>query len=564
MSNREPLSPALVQTLLEFGPEAPPREAKLACLAQLGAESPDLLEQAHVLMLDKLGASQEALKVARAGVRQAGEMIDRLSAPPHFPAIFLQFIQLGPGRNRALVLLGNSQRVVEISPELDLRQLRRGDQVLLTREQNAVLARAPKGGRPLGEMARFVRALPDGRVLLKHLDNELLLERSGSLEDVTLAEGDMVRFDRGASLAFERIEARAGHKYFLEQIPQLDPARVGGQEQNLKALLSAVTAALANPDLASRYEVTGRNTICLTGPPGCGKTLMAKVAASEVARRSGQQCRFADVKPSEWESPWVGETQRNIREFFHALNEAAKNGFAVAFFDEVEAVGRHRGSPVGRHADNFLACFLTEINGFKDRANVCIISATNRPDLLDTALLDRLSDIHLHVPRPDLRGARAIFNIHLGAHLPFSPNSEMAAQTRHEVVENAVSRLFSPNAENKICRLLFRDGKQRVISARELVSGRLIEQVCRAARRSAFVRDLERGEPGIQLQDMAQAIEDALKRLRQTLTPQNARSYLDDLPQDIDVVSVEPIEPQVSGAHRFTTLEIPALSWPQH
>jgi len=275
-------------------------------------------------------------------------------------------------------------------------------------------------------------------------------------------------------------------------------------------------------------------------------SLLVRIAASEVTRLSGRRCRFAVVKPAEWESPWVGETQRNIRECFKGLREAAADGCAILFLDEIEAVGRTRGSVVGHHSDKFLAAFLAELDGFEGRGNVAIVAATNRKDLLDPALLERLSDTEIHVRRPDRRGARAIFRIHLPESLPFAANA-----TRDEIVDAAVARFYSPNASNELAVLRFRDGKARTVLAHELGSGRTYEQICRAARRAAFLRDVRSGERGLSLADVEDAIALAFERLATTLTPHNARAYLSDLPQDVDVVSAEPIVRRVGRPHRY-------------
>jgi SpoVK/Ycf46/Vps4 family AAA+-type ATPase len=289
----------------------------------------------------------------------------------------------------------------------------------------------------------------------------------------------------------------------------------------------------------------------MEGAPGCGKTLMARVGVAEVSRISGKQSRFGVVKPGEWEDPFVGVTQANIRGAFRALREAADDtGFAVLFLDEIESVGRIRGSAVGHHSDKFLAALLAELDGFADRSDVAVIAATNRKGLCDPALLERF-DTHIHVGRPDMRGAREILDIHLHGSAPYSPNGDAAPATRQEMIEHAISRLFSPNAENEICVIRFRDGKSRTVTARELVSGRLIQQICQAAQKSAFLRDVTCGEPGLRLEDMEEAVSGALERLSTTLDRQNAHHYLADLPQDVDVVAVEPVVRRTRQRHRF-------------
>ena len=331
---------------------------------------------------------------------------------------------------------------------------------------------------------------------------------------------------------------------------------MGGQEQALDRLLGALTASLVSPEAARLFLVGDRHSILMWGPPGCGKTLMARVAAAEVSRLSGKRCRFGVVKPGEWEDPFVGVTQQNIRNTFRALKEAAQEGPAVLFLDEIEAVGRIRGEAVGHHSDKFLDALLAELDGFEDRTNVAIVAATNRKDLLDPALLGRLSDAEVQVGRPDLRGAEAILDIHLPAGVPVSPNGKAAGATRAELIGAAAGRLYGPNAGNELCRLRFRDGRTRTVCACELASGRMLEQVCRDARFRAFQRYVRGGERGVCMEDMDCAVSAAIERLSSALSVRNARAYLADLPQDVDIVAVEPVVRKVSRPHHYLNLEV--------
>ncbi len=423
--------------------------------------------------------------------------------------------------------------------------------MFLNESLTAVVAKAFNQFPQVGETATFSRRTGDGRLVVRCRDDELVLDAAGPLVDAELKEGDSLRIDRAAWMAYEKLERTAGRRYLMEDVPTVRAEQVGGQQANLDALLAALTTTLVAPEKAKMYGLTGRRSVLMIGPPGCGKTLMARVAAAEVARSSGRKCRFAVVKPSEWEDPYVGVTQQNIRHCFQSLREAAQDGLAVLFMDEIECAGRIRGSAVGHHGDKFLAALLAELDGFTSRDGVALICATNRKDLVDPALLERISDLEIQVGRPDLRGAKEIFHVHLPESLPYHANGQSSGETRQAMIENAVSRLFSPNAENQLCTLKFRDGKTRAVAARELLSGRAIEQICRAARQRAFLRDVRRQEAGLQHQDLDEAISAAIERMGTMLTPQNARVYLTDLPQDIDVVAVEPVVRHVGRAHRY-------------
>lgn len=525
-------------------------EETIITLQNLRAQSRECGVVVDRTLIESIAVHRHGLQEAQHQVHEFRKLLDKLSAPPLHPAIFHRMISAN-GQPKAFVQSGSTRRVVSPGEKIDLQALIRGDEVFLNNEQNLIVAVSPDGPPDFGETATFERRLPDGRLVLRHRDDSIVLNVWGKLADVELKSGDLVRFDRNCWMAFEKIELEPSRRYLLEEVPDLSLDSVGGQGENLENLLSVLTTILVEPKRAAAYGLTGRNSVLMVGPPGCGKTLMARVAVSEIARLTGRKCRFAAVKPSEWESPWVGQTQENIRRCFQSLREVGEDGYAILFLDEVESVGRIRGGVVSHHSDKFLAALLAELDGFCDRKNVAIICATNRKDLLDSALYERLSDLEINVGRPEMAGARAIFQIHLSESYPFFPNGELAASTREQLIEHAVSRFYSPNADNELCTLRFRDGKQRTIIARELASGRLFENVCRTARRSAFLREVRGGSVGVQLSDMQEAVGGTLDRMRHILTINNVRAYLSDLPQDMDVVSVEPVVRRVKQPHRY-------------
>lgn len=543
--NELPLEP-----LFANGPDAPGLDEKLAYAQMIRATDPEGSHRLDHLFLTQIARLRAGLEEAAERQNEFAALLAKLSAPPLHAAMFVGAVATVKGE-RAIVLHGSAKRIVGLDDGVTLAELKPGDEVFLSNNLNLLMAKSPRGIRPGGETAYFDRKLPNGSLVLKWRDEELIVEAAPELAEVPLAKGDLIRFERSIWTAFEKVEPARGHQCLLEVVPEMLGAQIGGLEPQIETLFSALTLALTDPGSAARYGLGGRQSILMIGPPGCGKTLLARAAASEVMRASGIPCRIAVVKPAEWESPYVGETQANIRNFFKSLRAAAEEGFVVAFFDEIEAVGRMRGSAVSHHADKFLAALLAELDGFTDRKNIAIIAATNRKDLIDGALLERISDIEIPVARPDARGARAIFRVHLPETLPFFPNGSEAPATREDLIATAVSRFYSPNADNAICVIRFRDGKERTVAARELVSGRIFEQVCRQACRLACLRDQRGGEPGVRLADIDEAVTVAIQRLRTTLAIENAYSYLPNLPQDVSVVSVQPIVRKVPQPGRY-------------
>lgn len=543
-----------LERLLAVGEGAPSLEEKLE-LARLLRRSRERGAQLDAFLVGNLDRLAQAVAEARESHAKIKQLAESLLEPPWHPAILLRSIGDSP-RPRALVSYGGAPRVVGVADGVDPASLTVGEEVFLARELNVIVGRSADVAPRCGETAFFERRTADGRLVLKWRDEEIVVDPSASLCGVELRRGEQVRWDRSVWLALERIERDDAQRLLLEEVPDVGREAVGGQEANLDLLLGALTATLVEPELAERYGIGRRHSILMYGPPGCGKTLLARIAAAELRRVSGRRCRIAVVKPAELESPWVGETQHNIRRCFATLREAAADGHAILFLDEIEAIGRIRGAAGGLHSDKFLAALLAEMDGFTERAGVAIIAATNRKDLVDPALLERLSDIEIAVGRPDMGAARSIFAIHLGRSLPYSPNGAVADSTRDAIVDLAVSRFYAPNAGNELCTLRLRDGKTRNVRARELASGRTFEQICRAARRSAFLRHARGGEAGLCLADIETAVDEAFDRLATTLSSRNAHSYLADLPEDVDVLSVEPIARR-PGPHRFLNSDRP-------
>lgn len=546
----------IIEQLRATGDGALSLPEKLQLIETACAQSPELGMQIYAWALEEIPRLARGLVSAKGTIAKLKETVETLTALPWFPATFLHLLATQEG-DRAEVACGSLHRLVGLAGDVDPTGLAKGDEVFLSRDQNIILAKSPLGVPPVGETARFERWMADGRIVLKARDEPFVVEAIGDLRSANLKPGDLIRWHKDSWMAYEKVEDAAGREYLLTDIPRIGRHCVGGQDENLARLLDALTRFLLNPTKANLYGVgDARQTILMVGSPGCGKTLMARVGVSEVARISGQRCRFAVVKPGAWETPWVGETQQNIRRCFVALKEAAEDGFAILFLDEIESIGRTRGSSVGQHSDKFLAALLAELDGFANRKNIVIMAATNRKDLIDPALLERISEVEILVKRPDRRAARAIFEIHLPAGLPYHAGGSSPEAMREAMLDTAVARFFSPNAESELCVLRFRDRSTRTVLARELASGRLIGQVCHAAKQAAFLRDVRGGEAGLTVADIDRAAAEAVTRLASTLTLRNAHDYLADLPQDVDLVSVDQIVRKVREPRRYLNLEV--------
>jgi proteasome-associated ATPase len=547
----------LAAKLTATGDDAPDVSSKLQLVHAVQQMSSDAADAVFIQVLKSIDRYGRGLQRTSALIAELRQKIDLLIGKLWYPAIFMGHVG-EPAERHVFVQNGNTQRVVGVADGVPVESLVKGSEVMLNQEQTAVVAKSARGFPRTGDIATVVEKTSRGSIILRNHEEEVEVESAAALEDVALAPGDRVRWSPSACIAFERLEQAQNRRFMLGETPNVSLDAVGGQEENLDKLLVALSAVLVAPDKAAEYGLTARCSILLSGPPGCGKTLMVRAAVSHIARMTGRSAKFFVVKPAEWESPFVGVSEKNVRELFASLREAAKDGsLVVLFIDEIDCIGRHRGHSQGHYSDKTLNALLAELDGFTGREGVAVVATTNRKDLIDAALLQRLSDQEVSVRSPDINGAKSIFSIHLRPEIPFSPNGDAATLTRQEIIETAVSRIFSPNSRySELCRIKFRDGKTRTVSARDFASGRLIEQVCRAARLSAYERELRTGQRGLQVCDMEDAIAAAMEKVSTNLTIHSVRNQLPDLPTDVDVVGVERLVRKVTRPHRFLNAHV--------
>ena len=256
------------------------------------------------------------------------------------------------------------------------------------------------------------------------------------------------------------------HSAFLEETPTQSFDDIGGLDRKVATLRETVEMHLFHPELVKRYALPRKGSILLVGPPGCGKTLVARALAAHLSALSGGQARFMNVKPGALHSMWYGKAEANYRELFRVAREAATQDPGVpvvVFFDELDAIGGTRGGAQANVDDRIQNAFFVELDGLAARGNVLVIGATNRRKALDPALLrpGRFGDDPIEIPRPGRSAARDILAKQLPENIPYALNGhgdETAA--RASILDTAVSRLFAPNGEGELARITFRDGKQ--------------------------------------------------------------------------------------------------------
>jgi proteasome-associated ATPase len=519
-------------------------------------------------LAEQIQRLRTGLLMARQNQAELRKMLERMTRPPLHPAVFLGWRTTERWGRTALVSYRNDRCIVPVVEELELAELGIGDEVLLSQEQNALVGKSPYQVLHGGETALFERYLPvagadgdggDGRLaMVRWRDEELVVNLARRLDEVVLVRGDRLRWDRGAMVALDKLERSREECLFLEETPRETFAAIGGLDAQIRELTDLILLPLRHPELAAQLGLEPPRGVILCGPPGTGKTMLARATANWLAGLPGAgRSRFVHIKPGSLLSKWYGETEQNLSEVFRIARAAAEEDPGVPvvlFFDEVDALAAARGESLARVDDRVLDAFMAELDGFERRGNILVIAATNRSDVLDPAVLrgGRLGDLVIEVPRPGLEAARSIFGKHFRQPLSCSPGVALdpSSASREELIETAVSRLYAPNGDAEIARLTFRDGTQRVIAARDLVSGASIAKIARAAIRRAFHRAVETGECAVRVEDVLAAIAAELDSAASLLTPASCRRHLCDLSHDLDVVRVEPLRRKASLAYR--------------
>lgn len=522
-------------------------------LRESGSENTIIIAQMLIQVIERQRQALSAVQEVHAKLR---ETMQNLTAPPYFPAVYVGAANTATIQG-ALVQIGAEPRVVQVSDDFSMEELAPGDEVFLNHQRNCLLGKSETPCCTTGEVAEFSRHTSDGRLVLRTRDEELVVLPSPVLRAAALKAGETVRFDRARALAFEKIEPSKGDEYFLEDTPRDSFAEIGGLDREIEALKRLLTLHMFHPDATARYKLRRKKAVLMEGPPGNGKTKVARATCAWLATLSSSgRSHFINVKPGGLNNMWYGATEQKYREIFRVAGDLAKASPevpVVMFWDEVDAVGGTRGESVHRIDDRMLNAFMAELSGLEERGNVIILAATNRRDVLDPALLrpGRLGDLILHFPPPNRQAARAILSCHLPAEIPYATNGEGPAAAREGLLDLAVGQIFAPNADATLATLTLRDGKQRLVRAADLLSGAHLKAIAEAAIERACVRVTESGPRGLTTADIDSAVCNFFLTAPGGLTPRNARNYLHDLPQDVDVVRCELVERKVSHPHRY-------------
>ena len=419
---------------------------------------------------------------------------------------------------------GRKMRVVA-SPEVDVTLLRAGQEVVLNEALNVVAVRQFERH---GEIVMLKEILEDGQraLVVGHTDEERVVRLAAPLLTSTLRAGDSLLLEPKSQYVFERIPKAEVEELVLEEVPDIDYADIGGLASQIDEIRDAVELPYLHADLFREHKLRPPKGILLYGPPGCGKTLIAKAVANSLAKKVAEvegrpegRSFFLNIKGPELLNKYVGETERHIRLVFQRAREKASEGMPViVFFDEMDSLFRTRGSGVSSDVENTIVPqLLSEIDGVEGLENVIVIGASNREDMIDPAILrpGRL-DVKIKIQRPDAQGAADIFSKYLTADLPLhaddlAEHGGSPELTCTSMIQRAVERMYTESEENRFLEVTYANGDKEVLYFKDFNSGAMIENIVARAKKSAIKDFLESGQRGIRVQHMLSACVDEFR-----------------------------------------------------
>jgi proteasome-associated ATPase len=466
------------------------------------------------------------LKEARAQIITLKEEVDRLAQPPSGYGVFL--VKHDDGT--VDVFTGGRKLRVAVSPALDVEELRRGQEVLLNDALNVVDA---FGFERAGEvvMLKELLEVPEGErhdraLVISHADEERIVYLADSLLDVPLRPGDSLMVEPRSAYAYERIPKSEVEELVLEEVPDVGYEDIGGLDRQIEQIRDAVELPFLHSDLFREHQLRPPKGILLYGPPGCGKTLIAKAVANSLAKKIAEgrgeekhTSYFLNIKGPELLNKYVGETERHIRLVFQRAREKAGEGTPViVFFDEMDSVFRTRGSGVSSDVENTIVPqLLSEIDGVEGLENVIVIGASNREDMIDPAILrpGRL-DVKIKIERPDAEAAKDIFSKYILVDLPL--HAEDIAEHGgsrdacvQAMIQATVLRMYSETEENRFLEVTYANGDKEVLYFKDFNSGAMIQNIVDRAKKMAIKDFLSAGQKGLRLQHLLDSCVDEFR-----------------------------------------------------
>jgi proteasome-associated ATPase len=462
------------------------------------------------------------LREARDQMVQLKEEIDRLAQPPSGYGVFLEAFEDG---TVDIFTSGRKLRVA-VSPEVGLDALKHGQEVMLNEAMNIVAAR---GFERAGEVVMLKEILDGGdrALVVGHTDEERVVHIADILRDKPLRAGDSLLMESRSSYIYERIPKSEVEELILEEVPDINYEDIGGLAKQIESIRDAVELPYLHADVFREHQLRPPKGILLYGPPGCGKTLIAKAVANSLAKQvqrvhGGDEkatAFFLNIKGPELLNKYVGETERHIRLVFQRAREKASNGTPViVFFDEMDSIFRTRGSGVSSDVENTIVPqLLSEIDGVEGLQNVIVIGASNREDMIDPAILrpGRL-DVKIKIERPDAEAARDIFSKYIVTGIPIHPDDLAehggdADATVAAMIQHTVERMYSETEENRFLEVTYANGDKETLYFKDFNSGAMIQNIVDRGKKMAIKDLLTTGQRGLRMQHLLAACVDEFR-----------------------------------------------------
>ncbi|MEW5883419.1 MAG: AAA family ATPase [Armatimonadota bacterium] len=508
-----------------------------------------------------LAALRESLEQDDKEAAKTREMIaeyeaayEKLTSPANRVGVFMTMLE----DEIALIAVGDTEFVASVDPNLQADELKAGVRVKVNDAYAVVGVLPPHTG---GQVMKVSEVLEQGRLRVSQDPSGSVgrvVSRAAAIEDATIRPGDEVRIEPNFKVALEHYPQAETREYFYEEVQEIAWDSIGGQDEAIELIRNTIEYPLLHPEVFERFDKKPIKGILLYGPPGCGKTLIGKATAHNVAkeysRALGKEVReyFMYISGPKILNMWLGETERMVREIFQTARRQAKDGRLVfIFFDEAESVLRTRSSGRWLNISNTVVPqFCAELDGLVELENVVLMLTSNRPDYIDPAILrpERI-DRKVKIKRPDMEAARRIFDIYLKPGLPLDPEA-LAAEAgdaealRSCLIDTITSFLWRTAPETEFVRVYFRNGSSATLYWKDLVSGALIKSVVDRAKDKAIKRailDPEK-EHGISLEDLQEAVREEYQENEIFPKSDSQEDWLKLLDfEEENVVSIRPI-----------------------
>ncbi|MDH4147754.1 MAG: proteasome ATPase, partial [Acidimicrobiia bacterium] len=519
--------------MAELREQAKGMEEEIVALRRRLQDAPKRVRTLEERLLDTKGQLAQAvaqneklsytLREAREQIAALREEVEKLTRPPSAYGTYLGYNEED---DTADVFAGGRKMRVALHPDLDPQTLPRGAEIVLNESLNVVMAR---GVEKQGEVVTLKEILADGAraLIVGRADEERVAELADDLRDAKLRSGDTVLMDTRSGLLLEKLPRPEVEELVLEEVPDVSYSDVGGLDSQIEQITDAVELPFVHRELFATYKLPAPKGILLYGPPGCGKTLIAKAVANSLAKKVAEvsgdamaRSYFLNIKGPELLNKYVGETERQIRLVFQRAREKSEEGWPViVFFDEMESLFRTRGSGISSDIESTIVPqLLAEIDGVESLRNVIVIGASNREDLIDPAILrpGRL-DVKIKIERPDEVAAAQIFSRYLTPDVPLDADEVRklgggdAQKAIDKMVEVTVAEMYRADADNQFLEVTYQNGDKEVMYFKDFSSGAMIENIVRRAKKLAIKREIAKGASGVCTDDLSEAIHQEYK-----------------------------------------------------